>query len=114
MATNLAEKGSLEKPLILANRTAQRAKDLNGKLTQGKSVVASNIQEAIQKSDIIFTSLGKDNDIQDLVSNALKSDVKGKLFVECSTVHPKTTDELAKTITEHGAEFVACPGQDPS
>jgi 3-hydroxyisobutyrate dehydrogenase-like beta-hydroxyacid dehydrogenase len=34
----------------------------------------------------------------------------GMLTLEdCSTVHPDTTEALAKKITEAGAEFVACP-----
>ncbi|EHL01616.1 putative Uncharacterized oxidoreductase yfjR [Glarea lozoyensis 74030] len=43
------------------------------------------------------------------MDSALKGDVKGKVFVECSTVHPDTSEALATKITEAGAEFVACP-----
>ena len=110
MVKNLVEKGDLEKPLIIFNRTQSRAKDMSQKLPQGKTIVASSLDEAITKGDIIFTSLGDDNSIKETIENALKHDVKGKLFVECSTVHPDTTNMMAKSIEAQGAYMVACPG----
>jgi len=70
---------------------------------------ASSIDEAVSKADIIFTCVGDDAAINNIVDAALKGNIKGKLFVDCSTVHPDTSEELAKKITEAGAEFVACP-----
>ncbi|MCJ1378325.1 hypothetical protein MMC17_001422 [Xylographa soralifera] len=109
MCKNLVEKGDLDKPLIIFNRTTKRATDLQAKLPKGKSTVVEELGEAVAKADIIFTCLGDDQAISDTISTAVKSDVKGKLFVDCSTVHPDTTNELAKTVEEHGAHFVACP-----
>jgi 3-hydroxyisobutyrate dehydrogenase-like beta-hydroxyacid dehydrogenase len=71
--------------------------------------VASTIDEAVSKADIIFTCVGNDAAINDTIGTALKGNSKDKLFVDCSTVHPDTTDGLAKKITAAGAEFVACP-----
>lgn len=109
MCKNLVEKGNLSQPLILFNRTQQRADDLSSKLGQGKAKVASTIAEAVQPADIIFTCVGDDKAVVETIDDALKNDVKGKLFVDCSTIHPDTTDKLAKTITAKGAHFVACP-----
>jgi len=109
MCKNLVEKGDLSKPLIIFNRTKKRATDLSKKLPSGKSEVASSIEEAVSKSDFIFTCVGDDAAINETIDAALKGDVKGKLFVDCSTVHPETTDALAKKVTGKGAEFVACP-----
>lgn len=36
-------------------------------------------------------------------------DAKGKLFVDCTTVHPDTTAKIAKAVEAKGAHFVACP-----
>ena len=110
MCKNLVEKGDLDKPLIIFNRTTKRATDLQAKLPKGKSTVVEELGEGVAKADIIFTCLGDDKAITDTISTAMKGDVKGKLFVDCSTVHPDTTDKLAKTVEEHGAHFVACPG----
>ncbi|KAH8659070.1 NAD binding domain of 6-phosphogluconate dehydrogenase-domain-containing protein [Tricladium varicosporioides] len=108
MCKNIAEKGQLDKPLILYNRTQKRAEDLS-KALSGKTVVASTIEEAVSKADIIFTCVGNDAAINGTIDEALKSNVKSKLFVDCSTVHPDTTEGLAKRLIEAGAEFVACP-----
>ena len=107
MCKNLVEKGDLDKPLIIFNRTQKRATDLNVKLPSGKSTVASSLEEAVSKADIIFTCLGDDAAITDTIAIAVKGDVKGKLFVDCSTVHPDTTNMLAKSIQAQGAELVA-------
>lgn len=107
MCKNLVEKGNLDKPLILFNRTQKRATELNAKLPSGKSTVASDLAEAVSKAEIIFTCLGDDAAIKDTIATALEGDVKGKLFVDCSTVHPDTTNMLAKSIQAQGAEMVA-------
>lgn len=110
MCKNLVEKGDLDQPLIIFNRTQKRAVDLNTKLPSGKSTIASSLEEAVSKADIIFTCLGDDAAINDTIATAVKGNVKGKLFVDCSTVHPDTTNMLAKSIQGQGAEMVACPG----
>jgi 3-hydroxyisobutyrate dehydrogenase-like beta-hydroxyacid dehydrogenase len=47
--------------------------------------------------------------MEDTVESMLKGDVKGKLFCDCSTIHPDTTRKINKSITDKGAHFVACP-----
>jgi len=109
MCKNLVEKGNLSQPLIIFNRTQKRADDLSTKLGDGKCKVASTILEAVKTSDIIFACVGDDKAINETIDSALEGDVKGKLFVDCSTVHPDTTNALSKKITGKGAHFVACP-----
>ena len=107
MCKNLVEKGDLDKPIIIFNRTPKRATDLNAKLPSGKSTIASSLEEAVSKADIVFTCLGDDAAVKDTIASAIKGNVKGKLFVDCSTVHPDTTNMLAKSIQGQGAELVA-------
>jgi 3-hydroxyisobutyrate dehydrogenase-like beta-hydroxyacid dehydrogenase len=107
MCKNLVEKGNLDKPLIIFNRTIKRAEDLSSKI--GHSTVAPSIGEAVVKSDIIFICLGDDAAITENVNKILEGDVKGKLIVDCSTVHPDTTAMTAKAIEANGGKFVACP-----
>ncbi|KAJ5052007.1 uncharacterized protein L3040_001767 [Drepanopeziza brunnea f. sp. 'multigermtubi'] len=109
MCKNLVDKGQLDKPLIIYNRTEKRATDLSKSLPSGKSTVASSVGEVVSHSDIIFTCVGDDDAINATIDFALEGDAKGKLFVDCSTVHPDTTEGLAKKITAAGASFVACP-----
>lgn len=109
MVKNLVEKAKLDNPIIIFNRTAARAEKLSSSLPEGKTKVVKDLTEAVSAADIIFTCVGDDKAIEETIETALKGDAKGKLFVDCSTVHPDTTDKLAKTINGAGAEFVACP-----
>jgi 3-hydroxyisobutyrate dehydrogenase-like beta-hydroxyacid dehydrogenase len=109
MCKNLVEKGQLDKPLIIFNRTQQRATDLSKSLPSGSSTVVTSIEELVSKSDIIFTCVGDDIAINETIDASLKGNVTGKLFIDCSTVHPNTTEGLEKKLTGAGAEFVACP-----
>lgn len=110
MATNLAEKGHLEKPLLIYNRTQSRADDLFAKIGGGKTEIVTDPLEGVRRSDIIFIMLSNDQAVEENVDSFLSSgDVKGKLFIDCSTIHPDTTERLAKKITEAGAEFIASP-----
>ncbi|KAL1648377.1 hypothetical protein SLS58_002130 [Diplodia intermedia] len=109
MCSNLVEKGNLAKPLIIFNRTKKRADDFSAKLPSGKSTVVSSVQDAVRQADIIFTCVGDDKAINETIDSALEGDVNGKLFVDCSTVHPETSDSLAKRISAKRAGFVASP-----
>lgn len=111
MCKNLVEKGNLDKPLIIFNRTKKRAEDLAAALGASKAKVVDTINDATKESDIIFMCLGDDAAVNSAVDKILEEDVKGKLVVDCSTVHPDTTNALEKRITDKGAEFVGMPGE---
>lgn len=109
MVKNLVEKGNLAKPLIIQNRTRGRSDKLAEELGKDKVVVVSDVQEAVQKSDIIFTCVGDDAAIRETFSKVASIDITSKLFIECSTVLPDTTNELAELVEGKGASFVASP-----
>lgn len=111
MCKNLVEKGNLSSPLIIFNRTEKRATDLRDSFPAGKILVLETIDAVISASDIIFTCVSNDAAIEGIISSALQTghSLKHKLFVDCSTVHPKTTRALANMIKEVDAEFVASP-----
>ena len=108
MCKNLVQKGNLENPLLLYNRTASRAAALNARI--GHSIVAHTLVEAVSKSDIIFSCLTDANAVNETFDQILIGEVTGKLFVECSTTHREHTNELARKVERAGAEFVAMPG----
>ncbi|KAL8652848.1 MAG: hypothetical protein Q9210_002453 [Variospora velana] len=111
MCKNLVEKGQRTHPLIIFNRTVQRAMDLQATLPANKSTVAGSIPADVSGADVIFTCLGDDAAMVETVDTICKSgtSIANKLFVDCSTVHPDTTDQLAAMFSSHGAEFVAYP-----
>ena len=102
-------RGSLKKQLIVHNRTLSRSKCVSERI--GHLIVAETVIDAVTPSDIIFSCLMDSNAVSGTFSTILKGDVTGKLFVECSTISPKLTDELATKLQEAGAEFVAMPGK---
>ncbi|KAK3390898.1 NAD binding domain of 6-phosphogluconate dehydrogenase-domain-containing protein [Podospora didyma] len=109
MVKNITEKASLDQPLMIYNRTKQRSIDLSEKLEAGKTVVVDSISEGVSKADIVFFNLANDKVVEATVAEVLKSDVTGKLFIDCSTVHPETSDKVGKIFTDAGAEFVVVP-----
>lgn len=111
MSKNLVEKGNLDGPLLLYNRTKKRSDDLAASLPAGKTEVVENISHGIEKADIIFSCLTDDAAVQAVYAEALKQNnkLKGKIFVECSTIHPDTTEAVAKDVQAAGASFVASP-----
>jgi 3-hydroxyisobutyrate dehydrogenase-like beta-hydroxyacid dehydrogenase len=104
---NIVKYGGLAQPLILYNRTKSRAEEHSAAI--GHSRVAESIEDAILQSDIIWSCLQNDLAVIETFDGVEKLDLKGKLFVESSTIEPGTTDALAKKILEAGAEFVAAP-----
>ncbi|KAI1324985.1 NAD binding domain of 6-phosphogluconate dehydrogenase-domain-containing protein [Xylariaceae sp. FL0255] len=111
MVKNLVQKGNLDRPLIIFNRTKKRCEDLAATLPSGKTVIADTIEEGVQKADIIFIIVANDAATKETLAKVFKADggVKGKLIVNCSTISPDSTKEDAEEVLKHGAEFVACP-----
>ncbi|KAL1598641.1 hypothetical protein SLS60_007781 [Paraconiothyrium brasiliense] len=109
MCKNLVEKGNLDKPLILYNRTKKRSDDLAASLGSDKAIVVDTINDAVRSADIIFMCLGDDAAVESAVNVVLQEEVKGKVVVDASTVHPDTTNALEKRLTAKGAEFVGMP-----
>lgn len=108
MSKNLVLKGNLEKPLILWNRTASRATSLSERI--GHSSVAETVEDAVSRSDIIFSCFADEQGVFETFDAALKIEVKGKLFVECSTVRPENIDKINKNVRDAGADLIAMPG----
>jgi 3-hydroxyisobutyrate dehydrogenase-like beta-hydroxyacid dehydrogenase len=107
MCKNLVEKGNLSHDLIIYNRTTQRADQLASDL--GRCKVAKSVSDAVTNADIIFYCLGDDKAVASTVDEILKNNVKGKLLVDCSTIHPDNTTLESQRIEVAGAQFVACP-----
>ncbi|KAF9881384.1 6-phosphogluconate dehydrogenase 2 [Colletotrichum karsti] len=109
MCQNLVEKAGLDKPLLIHNRTLKRATDLGQSLPQGKTEVVESLADAIGQADIIFSCIADDQAVEEVFATAIKGDVKGKVFVECSTIAPETTEAAALSVLERGAEFICAP-----
>jgi len=116
MVRNLVKNKSLDSPLIIYNRTTSKSEALQKELKESypdKSVVVStSIPDLVKKADIIFSILGNDASMEELAKTATESasgSLKGKLWIDCTSVGPETTDKLAEVFERAGAEFVASP-----
>lgn len=112
----LVSRGSLDSPLILYNRTAQKCHDLASSLPPGSTKTVSSLREGIAQADIIFTCLSDDAAVESTyqsITSGPPGSIAGKLFIGTETVRPGTADALARLLTAHGAEFIACPVLGP-
>ena len=105
MALRLMEVGHA---LTVWNRSPEKAKPV----TDAGAKLVSSPEDVAEHSDAIITML-TDADAIDHVYNGehglLAGDVKGKLFIEMSTVRPEIPIALAKVVRASGGRFVECP-----
>lgn len=90
------------------NRTAAKAQAL----AQHGASVASSPAALVAASDIVLSILTDAAAIEaayDAADGLLSGDIRGKLFVEMSTVRPETERALAGRIRARGAAMIDCP-----
>jgi 3-hydroxyisobutyrate dehydrogenase-like beta-hydroxyacid dehydrogenase len=110
MCKNVVEKADVAQPVLIYNRTKQKSVEFSKQFPDGKTEIVDSIAAGVARADIIFTILAKDDIVEAVADEIFKAcDVSGKLFVECSTIHPDTTVRVAKAFQDRGAEFVAAP-----
>jgi 3-hydroxyisobutyrate dehydrogenase len=71
--------------------------------------VAPSARELAQRSEIVISILTDARAVEQVYDEMLKADVKGKLFIEMSTVRPDTSRSLSKRVVSRGAARVECP-----
>ena len=94
--------------LVVWNRSAGKAQAL---LDRG-AIWAATPQEAVSKVDLALSMLTDAAAIENTysgVNGALTGDVKGKLFVDMSTVRPETSIHLNSKVVAVGAALLECP-----
>jgi 3-hydroxyisobutyrate dehydrogenase len=105
IALRLIESGH---DVVVWNRTAGKTKPL----ADAGAKVAGTARELAERSEAVITIV-MDADAIDAVYNGkdglLSGDVKGKLFIEMSTVLAETQIALAEKVRAKGASLVECP-----
>ncbi|CAI7672864.1 unnamed protein product [Penicillium crustosum] len=110
MCKNIIQKSPFLPPLLVHNRTIARAHEFVDSLGGNGCQVANTLAEAVQSADLIFTCLSDDNAVENIaLASAESGAIEGKIFVDCSTIHPSTTRKVRDIFSTHGASFVACP-----
>ncbi|KAH7022486.1 NAD binding domain of 6-phosphogluconate dehydrogenase-domain-containing protein [Ilyonectria destructans] len=109
MSRNIVQKGNLDSPLLVYNRSTKRTVEFTSTLPEGKTEVVESVADGVSRADVIFSCIANDEAVQELYNTILEVDITGKLFIESSTIHPDTTEAIAKEVVARGAEFVAAP-----
>lgn len=110
MCRNLAKYGPTNGPVTVWNRTHQKAADLAAE--SDAFVAATDLADVVSSSDIICLCLVDDAAVAQVLDDAIRAtSVKGKLFVDFSTVHPDTAAAQADKLPRHGAEYLASPSE---
>src|SRR5256886_12822711 len=84
------------------NRTADKARAVGLE-------VADSATRLAEVSETLISILTDAAAIESVYGQLLAGDVKGKLFIEMSTVRPDTERRVAKQARAKGAAFVECP-----
>jgi 3-hydroxyisobutyrate dehydrogenase len=74
--------------------------------------LAANPREVASNSEIIISIITEDHGVRGIFNGAdgfLSADVKGKLFIEMSTLQPMTARELAPQVEAKGARLIESP-----
>jgi 3-hydroxyisobutyrate dehydrogenase len=105
MAARLMEVGH---EVTVWNRSADKVKplaDAGAKTAQSPAALAAACEAVIS----LLTDGAAIEQVYNGPNGLLSGDVKGKLFIEMSTVAPKVETDLAPKVRGKGASFVECP-----
>lgn len=105
MAANLLKQGY---SLTVYNRTAAKAEDL---IRQGARQ-AETPADAARSADVLFTNVSHDAALLEVIlgeNGVLEGAHPGLTVIDCSTVAPETSRQVAERLAECSAEFLDAP-----
>jgi len=103
MGSAIAQRlASLGHEMMVWNRTADKARSLG-------FPVAATPQALASACELVITILTDAKAVDQVYGEMLSGDVKGKLFIEMSTVRPNVQKALSHKVLSKGAKLVECP-----
>jgi len=105
MAGNLLKKGN---ELIVFNRSVEKAKSL----VEKGAVLAGSPAEVGKETNIIFTMLSEPDVVKEIAfgSNGFIDSMKaGSIWIDCSTVNPSFTKNMAQKARQKNIRFIDAP-----
>lgn len=102
MVSNLIKAGF---NVSVYNRSADKVKPLTDKGAKS----AASVGDLSRHCDIIFVMVSDDEAVKDIFADIRKEDIKGKLFINMSTVSPDTSRYLSEKCSERSAWFLEAP-----
>jgi 3-hydroxyisobutyrate dehydrogenase len=101
-----ARLASLGHEMMVWNRTADKAREL---AKSGGFSVAATPRELAGRSEMVITILTDAKAVDEVYGEMLGGDVKGRLFIEMSTVRPDVPKRISSSVKGQGASFIECP-----
>jgi 3-hydroxyisobutyrate dehydrogenase len=86
--------------------------DVNRTLAAGGLRIGANARDVAAHSEIVISIITEDHGVRRIFNGPdgfLSGDVKGKLFIEMSTLQPMTGRELAPLVDAKGARLIESP-----
>ena len=97
---------SLGHEIMVWNRTPDKARAV---AATASLKVAATPKELAAASEAVISFLTDATAVERVFEGLLEADVKGKLFIEMSTVRPSVQRKISSRVKEKGAAYVECP-----
>jgi 3-hydroxyisobutyrate dehydrogenase len=97
---------SLGHEIMVWNRTPDKARAV---AATASLKVAATPKELAAASEAVISFLTDAAAVERVFEGLLEADVKGKLFIEMSTVRPAVQRKISSRVKEKGAAYVECP-----
>jgi 3-hydroxyisobutyrate dehydrogenase len=97
-----ARLASLGHEMMVWNRTADKARATG-------LPVAATPRELAERSEMVISILTDAKAVEQVYGDMLAGNVKGKLFIEMSTVRPEVPKKIFSSVKSRGASFIECP-----
>ncbi len=97
---------SLGHEIMVWNRTPDKARAV---AASAGLKLAATPKELAAASEAVISFLTDAAAVERVFEGLLEADVKGKLFIEMSTVRPRVQKNLHEKVKKRGASFVECP-----
>ena len=91
--------------IMVWNRTPDKARALES----AGARVAGSLADLAAGCDILITMLTDAAAVESVYAGFVSGEIKGKLFIEMSTVRPETHREAARRVRAKGAAYIECP-----
>ena len=102
MAENLIKAGHA---LIVYNRTRDKAQTL----AQRGALVADSLAVVARRAQVIFVCVGDSQAVEQVAQSLLDAIQAGSVVVDCSTISPSVSRQVAEQFRRRGADFLDAP-----
>lgn len=86
-----------------------RTKEKEAEVAKCGALIQENLQQLVHNSSIIFTMVSDDEAVKEVYTGLLAHTPSGKIFVDMSTVSPRTSKQIAEMCGAQQNQFIDAP-----